>query len=181
MKRTPMKRTAFRSKREGPTSAREIHPSARKEAKEPVAGTLRPLRMGVYGGSTKRPEPKTEAYRDPVLLEMARDRPCMLLVPGVCNHRTDTTVAAHSNLSTHGKAGARKADDCYSVWACFACHSWLDQGRAPATVKEAAFVFGLMQQKSAWVQITQSPDEPVRFRRAAARALHHVLAQEQLA
>jgi hypothetical protein len=52
--------------------------------------------------------PKTEAIRMPALLEMARGRPCLLLVSGH-DHSPDTVVAAHSNLSIHGKAGARKA------------------------------------------------------------------------
>jgi hypothetical protein len=162
-----MKRTPFRRK-EGPTAAKEPRPLA-------LASVLKPLRRGTYGGSTTGPAPKSEAYRDSVLLEMARGRACLLLVPGfpssICNGRTDTTVAAHSNLSIHGKAGARKADDCYSAWACAACHFWLDQGRAPADEKAAAFMGAHSRQVLAWRQIAQDPTEPQRFRAAARRAL----------
>jgi hypothetical protein len=172
MKRTkPLRRTRWNG---GPDIAREPKPAASAVA------TLKPLRRGTYAGSTAAPAPKTAAYRDPALLEMARGRPCLLLVPGVCNHRVDTTVACHSNLQAHGKAGARKADDCYSVWGCAACHSWLDQGRSPAEMKEAAFVLGLMHQQQAWCQVTNDPTEPERFRRAAGRALHHILNTSRL-
>ena len=155
-----MKRTAFRRK-EGPTAAKEPHPRA--------LATVKPLRRGTYGGSTTGPAPKTEAYRDPVLLEMARGRACLLLV--TFSHPTDTTVAAHSNLGIHGKAGARKADDCYSVWACFSCHSWLDQGDAAAVLKEGSFMGAHSRQVLAWRQIAQDPTEPERYRAAARRAL----------
>lgn len=175
MKRTPLRRkTPLRQRRAaGPDIEREPRPTAR--------ATVQPLRRGTYAGGTTGAAPKSEAYRDAALLEMARNRPCLLLVPGICNHRTDTTVACHSNLSAHGKAGARKADDCYSVWGCFACHAWLDQGRAPADLKEAAFLLGLIHQKAAWGQVTNDPAEPARFRRAAARALHHLLNAERTA
>lgn len=73
--------------------------------------------------------PKPEVHRNAALLEMARGRPCLLQFPDVCrNPDTETTVAAHSNWSDHGKAGARKADEPFSVWSCYACHSLLDQG-----------------------------------------------------
>lgn len=164
MKRTPMRRkTPLRQRRkEGADVEREVKPYARP--------TVLPLRRGTYAGGTTAAAPKTVAYRDPALLEMARGRPCLLLVPGICNHRVDTTVTCHSNLPQHGKAGARKADDCCSVWGCFACHAWLDQGPAPAQVKEAAFMDGLHRQALAWQQVATDASEPARFRRAAARA-----------
>jgi hypothetical protein len=134
------------------------------------ASTVRPLRAASYTGGTA-PAPKTSAYRDPALLEMARDRPCLLLVPGICNHRVDTTVAAHSNQSCHGKAGARKADDLFSCWSCAACHSWLDSSRADAFLKIRAFTEAHVRQIMAWKQIAADASEPARFRRAAARAV----------
>lgn len=165
MKRTPFRR---RLRPEGPTAPRETKPWAAALA----SATLKPMRQATYAGSTATAAPKSEPYRDPVLLEMARGRPCLLMVPAVCNHRTDTTAAAHSNLSIHGKAGARKADDCYSVWACATCHiPWLDQGRASAEVKEAAFLEGHARQVLAWRLIAADATEPERYRAAARRAL----------
>jgi len=138
------------------------------------AQTCIPRRAAVMGGGTAGPAPKTVPWRCATLLEMARGRPCLLLVPGLCNHRLDTTVAAHSNLLAHGKAKARKADDCYVVAACATCHRWLDQGSAPAAVREAAFMAAHARQVLAWRRIATDPAEPARFRRAAAAALDHL-------
>jgi len=133
-----------------------------------------PRRASTYSGGTTGAAPKPETYRDPALLEMARGRPCLLLVPGVCNHRIDTTVAAHSNLSIHGKAGARKADDQYSVWGCSACHYWLDFSKALANQKESAFMLAHARQVLAWRLIAMDPNEPARYRNAARWALERL-------
>lgn len=164
-----MKRSAFkrRLRAEGPTAPRETKPWASAL----VSATLKPLARGSYAGGTAAPAPKTEAYRDPTLLEMARGRPCLLMIPGLCSHRVDTVVAAHSNLSVHGKGGARKADDCYSCWACAACHVWLDTSKALAAIKEVAFMNGHARQVLAWRLIAMDASEPERFRAAARRAL----------
>jgi hypothetical protein len=133
-------------------------------------------RQAVMGGQTREAKPKTEAYRDPVLLEMARNRPCLVDDPVICDHsqQPQDTVAAHSNLGIHGKAGARKADDCYSVWSCFCAHSWLDQGKASAAEKERRFMLAHMRQVLAWRLIAMDPQEPERFRKAARRALERL-------
>lgn len=93
------------------------------------------------------------------------------MVPAVCNHRTDTTVAAHSNHGAHGKSMGRKADDCYVVEACSACHYWLDFGKASAAQKDAVFQQGHAMQVLAWRLRAMDQDEPERFRRAARRAI----------
>jgi hypothetical protein len=141
-----------------------------------VSGT-RPLVAGTYGGSTTAPAPKPEAWRNPALLDMARNRPCLLLVPGLCNHRIDTTVAAHSNYGIHGKAKSRRADDAYSVWACAACHHWLDFGKASAADKEARFMLAHANQVLAWRLVAMDPAEPERLRKAARAALEFLNAR----
>lgn len=159
------------------TWARQFDPAQRAaERMERIANQRPPatLHRGTYAGSTAAPAPKERPYRDPTLLAMAAGRPCLLLVPGNCNHRQDTTVAAHSNLLAHGKGKSRKADDCYSAWGCAACHSWLDQGPAPAAQKERAFMEAHLRQVLAWREIAGNPSEPDRFRRAARRALEHL-------
>ena len=121
-------------------------------------------------------DPKTEAHRNPALLEMARGRPCLLMLPDKClNPSTETTVAAHSNWSEHGKSGARKSDEEYSVWACFACHSWLDQGPATESEKRATFLAAHQRQVHAWHRIAADTKEPARFRKAADWALNHLM------
>jgi hypothetical protein len=154
--------------------ARTWTPPMRLRDREPPAVVRRVERPCTYQGGTSGPAPKTVPYRDRALLDMARGRPCLLMVPGCCSHRLDTVVAAHSNWPDHGKAGARKADDCYSVAACHACHSWLDQGPAPAAQKRAQFMAAHKLQMWAWQNIAAASDEPQRFRRAARRALEHL-------
>ncbi|KVE32256.1 hypothetical protein WS68_16525 [Burkholderia sp. TSV86] len=64
---------------------------------------------------------------------------CYLRVPGVCrlNPMDETVVPCHSNQSRHGKAGAMKAKNEFTVPGCDACHAWIDQNRvgAPKQVK----------------------------------------------
>lgn len=164
LRRTPLKPSkGFRRQRaEGPRVEREPRPIAPAQ------------RSGVYAGTTAVARPKSEPYRDRALLDLARGRPCLLMVPGCCSHRVDTVVAAHSNWSDHGKAGARKADDCYTVAACHACHAWMDQGPAPAAQKRQHFMAAHALQVWAWQNIAAASDEPERFRSAARRALEYL-------
>ena len=120
------------------------------------------------------PAPKTEPHRNAYLLAMARGKPCLFRVPGICNFDPATTVACHSNLSTHGKGGARKADDEYSAWGCFACHSFVDQGRGDPVAKEMAFMFAHLSQVDEWRAIAGSAAADPRDRAAAAWALQHL-------
>lgn len=156
--------------------ARE-HKEARKAANlRELCKPSRAIARGSYeGGTSGAAVEKTARYVDKALTDMAQDRPCLLLVPGICNHRTDTTVACHSNWSAHGgKGGHRKADDTYTVWGCAACHYWLDFGKAPARVKESAFMAAHARQVLAWRLIAMDSAEPPRFRAAARRALEHL-------
>lgn len=119
-----------------------------------------------------RAQPKTVEHRNPDLLAMARGRRCLLAIPGVCTGDRSTTVACHSNLSIHGKGGARKADDEYSVWGCtMGCHHWLDSGPAPADEKTAAFMRAHLDQVTEWRRIVGDLSETPRARRAAHWAL----------
>lgn len=130
----------------------------------------RSLHKGTMAGGTSARDPKTEPKRNPHLLAMARGMPCLLRVPGVCSGSRDATVACHSNLSIHGKAGARKADDQYTVWGCAACHEWLDRGNATAAQKEAVFMAGHVRQVEAWRGIDRH-DPFIKDRNAARWAL----------
>jgi hypothetical protein len=146
--------------------------AAEKQANLAVLCTpSRSLHRPTYSGGTAGPAPKTEEHRNQALLAMAKDRPCLLMVPAVCNHRQGTTVACHSNLSIHGKAGARKADDQYTVWGCAACHFWLDFGKAASAQKEMAFQLAHARQVLAWRLVARDRQEPMAARRAAQWAL----------
>lgn len=67
-------------------------------------------------------------FRSRKLLDLARGQNCMVRIPGVCNGNHETVVAAHANWNEYGKGGALKAHDCYTSWACSACHEAIDQG-----------------------------------------------------
>jgi hypothetical protein len=143
---------------------------AEKDARLAVLCALsRSLHRGSYGGSTSgEADTKPASYRDPALLKMARGRPCLLLVPGVCNHRLDTTVAAHEN---EGKGMGIKAPDNRSVWACYACHSWYDSGTAPRAYKREVFAAAMQMQEQEWEEIVLDKTEHENVRWAARCAL----------
>ena len=118
--------------------------------------------------------PKPAHQQNRRLLDLARGMPCLMRMPGICNRDPETTVAAHSNSRAHGKAGARKADDQYSVWSCHACHTWLDQGPAPRAQKDAAFMRAHLDQVLMWRAIATDNRRPDADRRAARWALDHL-------
>lgn len=68
---------------------------------------------------------KTQAYRNPALLRLAKDCPrCMS-----CGRPNDgTIVAAHSNQLRDGKGRSLKAHDYRIAFLDFKCHAFLDQG-----------------------------------------------------
>jgi hypothetical protein len=121
-----------------------------------------------------QPMAKPEPQRNAHLLSMARGRPCLLRTR-LCNFDTSTTVAAHSNLLAHGKGRGRKADDCYSVWACARCHAWLDGSYdAEFEEKEAAFMSGLVAQVDEWKAIADSAASSPKDRAAVTWALQRL-------
>ncbi|MCZ2496419.1 DUF1364 family protein [Xylophilus sp. Kf1] len=129
----------------------------------------------VFGPATLRAQPKTVARRNPHLLAMARGRACLLQVPGICNGDRETTVACHSNLTEHEKGGHRKADDCYSVWGCARCHTWLDSSyAATGAEREAAFMAAHLRQVNVWRLLVALQTIPEADRRAAQWALDNL-------
>lgn len=95
-------------------------------------------------------------------------------VPGVCSNDTSTTVAAHSNQSKHGKGMGMKAEDCYSVWACHCCHTWLDQGNAAQEDRVRAWDWAFERQIREWRSILRDSDRSDLFRSRAAKVLQYL-------
>lgn len=141
----------------------------------PLKPLTRPVNYARITDQTVASDPKTAPRRNPALLEMARGQLCLLMVPGVCNFNPETTVACHSNWSCHGKAGARKADDHYSVHGCSACHAWLDQGGASVREKQLIFTLALGRQVRRWVQASENRNIAPRHMHAARWALDQLL------
>lgn len=155
-----MKRSGF--KRPVLERTRTVH--------QPIPEHLRRGRLSPVGQAVQVVA-KPKAHRNGTLLEMAKWRQCMLLIPGVHRWNPETTVACHGNYTHTGKGGARKADDHYSVWGCAQCHHWLDAGSASAEEKRAAFDAAMVRQIQAWKDVAADPREPDRMRRAARWAL----------
>lgn len=68
----------------------------------------------------------------------------------------------------------RKADDQYSVWACFGCHDWLDQGKATQQEKVDVWEDAFTRQVEEWIRISKDQSETESARRAAQWALDRV-------
>lgn len=85
----------------------------------------------------KRKARKKRRWHDAKMRNACNHQICYLRVPNLCRRLDpeETIVPAHSNESAHGKGGARKADDRYTVPACGLCHYWLDFGGAPQLLK----------------------------------------------
>jgi hypothetical protein len=111
-------------------------------------------------------------YRDRNLLDLARGQHCLFRLPGICNSDAATVVAAHSNSSAHGKGGAMKASDVYSVWGCSRCHTWYDSSMsATRAQREYAFAIAHERQVIAWKAISENPCLKPKNVRAAREAL----------
>ena len=56
----------------------------------------------------------------------ARGRGCMVRLPGICNHNSETVVLAHVRMAGVSGMGL-KADDLLGAWCCSACHDAIDR------------------------------------------------------
>ena len=55
-----------------------------------------------------------------------KGRGCMVRIPGVCNHNSETVVLAHVRLTGVSGMGM-KAPDILGAWACSSCHDAVDR------------------------------------------------------
>jgi hypothetical protein len=114
-------------------------------------------------------------YRDPDLLKLAKGEKCLLECHPYCDgDEGSTTVAAHSNELIHGKGKGIKADDCMSVWACYKCHCWLDQGTASKREKAKIFDRAWYRQVNEWHDIADTISQKPWRKEAAERVLAHI-------
>lgn len=61
------------------------------------------------------------------LRKEARGRGCMVRLPDVCNHNSETTVLAHYRLPGVSGMGIKAASDLIGAWACSSCHDAIDR------------------------------------------------------
>jgi hypothetical protein len=60
------------------------------------------------------------------LRKEARGRGCMVRIPEVCNHNSETVVLCHYRLVGVSGMGM-KSPDILGAWACSACHDAIDR------------------------------------------------------
>jgi Protein of unknown function (DUF1364) len=76
------------------------------------------------------------------LRKIARDKPCMVRLPNVCAHNTETTVLAHYRLAGISGMGL-KSPDLIGAWCCGACHAYVDTHKDAET--QLAFAHGVFR------------------------------------
>lgn len=76
------------------------------------------------------------------LRKLARDRPCQVRLPGICNGDPATTVLAHFRLPGISGLGL-KSPDALASWACAACHTAVDTHKDAET--QLAFAHGVLR------------------------------------
>lgn len=116
-------------------------------------------------------------YRDDNLLKLAKGEKCLLQIADDClEDEGSTTVAAHSNLMSHGKGKGLKAEDCFTVWSCHRCHSIFDQGGSfSREEKEHLFYEALLRQLEEWRKIATTPTLKPWKVEAARNVLEHLI------
>lgn len=96
-------------------------------------------------GQGKTARPKASKPKQTAIRKSAHGQQCQVRVPGVCNHKPETTVLAHMN----GAGMGAKAGDHEAAYACSACHEWLDGGYAQQghsrDDRDLAHLFGVIR------------------------------------
>ena len=59
------------------------------------------------------------------LRKAAKGRGCMVRLPGICNHNSETVVLAHIRLAGISGMGM-KSPDLIGAWCCSSCHDEID-------------------------------------------------------
>lgn len=176
-KAAPAKREIDRSQRVRERAARAIKSAELAKLRKSASSTTPTPRYAVDQAELA-PIPKVRRLQNKRLRELASGMPCLLRAPGVRVHDPATTVACHSNWRELGGKGAhRKADDSYSVWGCFACHTWLDSGNTgDADAKKRVFRTAHVDQRRQWELIAQDAIRSEVDRKAARWALNQLAA-----
>ena len=84
------------------------------------------------------------------LRKLARDKPCMVRLPGICCGDPATTVLAHVRLPGLSGMGI-KAWDGHGAWCCHTCHAYADTHHDDAT--KVAFYEGVLRTQAALLKL----------------------------
>jgi predicted Fe-S protein YdhL (DUF1289 family) len=128
-------------------------------------------RVGSIQDEPVRAVPKEPRMCNKAVLELARQKPCLLLSP-ICIPNPETTVACHGAGVANGKGMAYKVGDYLTCWGCDRCNDYTDAyNRATAEQKLAVFSAGHARQIYEWQKIASDPRAKPRDRKASQWAL----------
>jgi len=94
------------------------------------------------------------------LRELARGRPCMVRIPGICNGNPETTVLAHVRMMGISGMGL-KAPDWFGAWACSACHDYCDNRggyKANSVQRRLDLLEGMVRTQYELLQLGHGPN-----------------------
>lgn len=135
MRRTPMKRTGFKSRAPTHTGYSEQDRAERRSlSAASLLASATPRAATVGGSVTGAAAPKREYVRSKALREAYRLIPCQ-----ACGADDGTVVCAHANESWAGKGMGIKACDSRAASLCYSCHVRLDQGSDMTREQRRAF------------------------------------------
>ena len=61
------------------------------------------------------------------LRKEAKGRGCMVRLPNICNHNSETVVLCHVRLVGVSGMGMKAPSDLIGAWACSSCHDAIDR------------------------------------------------------
>ncbi len=61
------------------------------------------------------------------LRKEAKGRDCMVRLPNICNHNSETVVLCHVRLVGVSGMGMKAPSDLIGAWACSSCHDAIDR------------------------------------------------------
>lgn len=93
---------------------------------------------------------KRQPIRSKAIRNAANGEACTW--PG-CGVNDGTVVLAHSNMSIHGKAAGRKADDIFGAFLCFKHHTEYDQRNKPDDSGQQGEWYFMRAMSATWIRL----------------------------
>ncbi len=94
---------------------------------------------------------KQRRHESKHLRDSARGQPCLVRLPGICNHDNSTTVLAHLN----GGGAGTKHSDLMGAFACSSCHDEIDRRTmlCNADYVKLAHMEGMARTQQYWLDV----------------------------
>jgi hypothetical protein len=78
------------------------------------------------------------------LRQLAKDKPCMIRLPGICSHNPEETRLCHLRMAGI-TGGAQKAPDAMGAWGCHPCSLATENGYEVSEAVRVMFLEGVMR------------------------------------